>query len=200
MIVGILVENGATQIVDAIVSDSTGTTGTANTSVTVFSNGVTIPLTPVPWPLSNSSAVTFLGAPYITGQFFSNSPITYTAWQAYQFQISVGSATYSASITGIAANPVVQPSSGSAGVTCSWSNGVGNRSFAYVDSPSIKLYLGPVLSSNPYIIANSVFSDETPGAGNDAVNLNISQFSTAAFPEAQTSSYLITSNVASASY
>jgi hypothetical protein len=201
IIVGVLAVNGLSQIIDVTVSDSMGNSGVANTGVTVFSNGVTIPLAPVTLALDNTAAVTFLGAPYITGEFFSNGAVTYTAGQAYDFQVVIGATTYSASITGISANPLLQPSNGAAaGVTCSWTNGVGNKSSVYIDSNSLNLRIGPVLSSNPYILSNSLFTDETPGAGNDNINLNISQLSTSAFPGAQASSCLITSNVATTIY
>jgi len=200
IIVGSFAQNGIVSIMDVTVSDSTGNTGTANTGVTVFSNGVTIPLTRQTLALLNTAPVTILGAPLITGWQYNNGSVTYTAGQVYEFQVNIDGTTYSASTTAIAGNPVVQPSSGSAGVTCSWTNGVGNRSCVRIVGSSFNTYIGPILSSNPYIIPNSAFTNETPGAGNDGVNLDISQFSSSAFPGAQASSCLISSNVASVGY
>jgi hypothetical protein len=196
IIVGSIIHTDSFDIANATVSDSTGNTGTTNTGVTVFSNGVTIPLVSGSL-LDNTSSVTIIGAPYITGNHYSAS-ITYTAGQVYTFKVVVASETYSGSVTGITGNPIIQPSSGTAGVTCSWNTGVGNTNHIDFDPPIASI--GPPISSNPFTIPNSVFSNETPGTGNDVVNLDVVQFSASAFPSAQTSSCLISSNVASTHY
>ena len=185
------------QKAEVFVADSTGTTGTANTGVTIISSGVTIPLPYV--GLTNDSPSTIEGAPYVTGSDYSAS-ITYTAGQVYTFNVVMGGTTYSAAATGISGSPAVQPSGGSAGVTCSWTGGIGNKNYISVQGALPGTYIGPPLSSNPYVVPNSVFSNETPGAGSDAVNLSVVQFFSSAFPGAQSSSCVSSRNVASVNY
>ena len=54
--------------------------------------------------------------------------------------------------------------------------------------------IGPPIPSNPYFIPNSVFSDETPGSGNDEVVLSVIQCNKASFPGCATTSYTMVGN------
>ncbi len=200
IIVTELGENGVGGFLSVIVSDSSGNSGTANTSVTLVNNGSSIPLTF--FANGPSGSITLLGAPNITGGLYTNS-ITYSAGQTYTFSVDVGGTVYSSTVTAIGGNPIIQPSSGSAGVTCSWSTGVGNANFIDLTNGSAQpiSVIGPPIPSNPYVVPNSAFSgSETPGAGNIGVNLHIVQFKNSAFPGAQTSSCVIVNDVASAPY
>jgi hypothetical protein len=181
------------------VSDSTGNTGTANTNVSLVNNGVTVSL-PLVSGMANTDAITIMGAPYIMGYMYSES-ITYTAGQAYTFLVNVDGTTYSASATAIAGDPLVEPSDGSAGVTCSWMNGVGNKNYIRVSSNgSFDATIGPPIPSNPYVVQNDVFTNETPGAGDDIVTLHVVRFAASTFPNASPSSCFIFNLVNQANY
>lgn len=193
-----LVRNGSFFLSDVIVSDSTGTTGTANTSVSMTTNSTSEAMTAL-GILGNSGGETIDGAPYVTGQIYKG-PFTYTPGQVYLYSVNIGGTTYSASATAFSGSPVVSPSSGSAGVTCSWAAGVGNVDYIDVLGASLAQYIGPPVPSNPYTVSNSAFTNETPGAGSDSVNMQVDQVTTGAFPGAQNSSCVIVRDVASAAY
>ncbi len=200
IIVANLGENGSLNIVTVLVSDSTGTTGTANTSVTLVDNSNSIPLTLL--GIIPTGAITQSGAPNITGGLYTNS-VTYTAGDTYTFNVDIGGKIYTSSVTAIAGNPLLQPSSGTAGVTCSWAAGVGNYNYVEVANGSAQpmTIIGPPIPTNPYVLANSVFSgNETPGSGNDVVNFHVVQLNKGAFPGCQSSSCVLMNNVASVNY
>jgi len=190
--------NGSISLANVFVSDSTGTTGTANTSVSLTTNSASEAMTTL-GSLVNSGGLTIDGVPYLTGSLYSGA-VTYNAGQVYQFNVNIGGTTYSAAATGFSGSPVVSPSSGSGGVTCSWAAGVGNKDYIHIVGLPTPVYIGPPIPSNPYTISNSVFSNETPGAGNDSVNLQVDQVTTGAFPGAQNSSCVIVRDVAGTAY
>ncbi len=194
--------NGSFNEASAFVSDSSGTTSVAGVGVTLTSAGVTTPLTTLTGPPVNDHGITFTGAPFLTGAFYS-AGITYSAGQTYTFNVSVGNTTYSSSVTGLSASPSVLPSgAGSAGVTCAWPSGVGNKEFITVlnSSNTALTYIGPSISPNPFIVINSVFTNETPGTGSDSVVMSVVQFKAGAFPGAQSSSCAFSEVLAQASY
>ncbi len=201
-IVGMIVVNGSISLSDVWVADSTGNTAPANTAVSFVSAGVTTPMNTL-GNLTNDYGITNTGAPPVTGALF-NCSMTYNAGQVYTYLVGIGSQTYTASVTGIAGNPVASASSSTAaaGVTCSWSNGVGNVTLIRVlnNSAQVLAYLGPPVASNPYTVANSVFTNETPGAGTDSVVMCVYQYSPSAFPGAQSSSCVLSGNLAQVSY
>jgi hypothetical protein len=204
IIIAYISVNGTYNEASAFISDSSGSTSIAGVGVTLISAGVTTPLTSLPVTTVitvTDHAITFTGAPYLTGAFYSGA-ITYTAGQIYTFNVSVGNTTYTASVTGLSASPSVQPSSGTSGVTCAWPAGVGNKDFITVlnSSDAALTYIGPIISPNPYIVPNSDFTNETPGAGSDSVVMSVVQFAAGAFPGAQASSCAFSQVLAQGSY
>lgn len=157
------------------VADSTGNTGIANTSVTLVTQGASLPLTYVGiFPVYTNAGPVNVGLPAITGGQYTNS-ITYVPGQAYEVDVTVDGTLYSASITAIDGAPQAMALAGNSGVTCSWNNGIGNENVILVNGQSASTQLGPNLTGGSVSLSNNFFTDETPGNGQDLVVLSLLQ-------------------------
>jgi hypothetical protein len=127
------------------------------------------------------------GITSVTGGVYGNLGLAYTPNQNCTFNIIISGTAYSSSFTPINAPGAI--STGTSGVTCTWSNG-GNEDW-FTAAGNDLFNVGPPITS-PAIIPASSFPSDPAGSGHDLLYLYLLQTTQPAFSGCKSSSVIAT--------